>query len=274
MHPTNLQRLDGANEASAMGSAVNDAGITAADSSDADPRAAQMDDAQDTSARPHIRSFVLRQGRVSAAQRRFHDEGMPRWGIPYQTTPLAWAAVFGAERASAPRILEIGCGMGETTALIAANHPQNDYIGIEVHTPGVGSLLKEIETRGLTNLRVIQHDAVEIVRDMIAPQSLAGIHVFFPDPWPKKRQHKRRLIQPAFAHELAQRLVPGGYIHCATDWQEYAEQMLAVLSAEPLLENTAADYAPRPDYRPQTKFETRGLRLGHGVWDVVFKRLA
>jgi tRNA (guanine-N7-)-methyltransferase len=121
---------------------------------------------------------------------------------------------------------------------------------------------------------VIQHDAVEIVRDMIAPRSLAGIHVFFPDPWPKKRQHKRRLIQPAFVHELALRLAPGGYIHCATDWQEYAEQMLAVLSAEPLLENTATDYAPRPDYRPQTKFETRGLRLGHGVWDVVFQRLA
>ena len=225
-------------------------------------------------AMPHIRSFVLRQGRVSAAQRRFHEEGMPRWGVPYQALPLDWATVFGPARLTAPKILEIGCGMGETTALIAANHPQNDYIGIEVHTPGVGSLLKEIDTRGLNNLRIIQHDAVEIVRDMIPLQSLAGIHVFFPDPWPKKRQQKRRLIQPPFVHELVQRLVPGGYIHCATDWQEYAEQMLAVLGAEPLLKNTAINYAPRPSYRPQTKFETRGLRLGHGVWDVIFRRIA
>lgn len=222
----------------------------------------------------HIRSFVLRQGRVSAAQRRFHEEGMPRWGIPYQPTALNWAAAFDVSRLASPKILEIGCGMGETTAAIAAAQPENDYLGIEVHTPGVGSLLKEIATREITNLRVIQHDAVEVVRDMIAPQSLSGIHVFFPDPWPKKRQQKRRLIQSAFVHELAQRLVPNGYIHCATDWQEYAEQMLAVLSAEPLLKNTASDYAPRPGYRPQTKFETRGLRLGHGVWDVVFRRIA
>ena len=219
-----------------------------------------------------IRSFVLRQGRVSAAQRRFHEEGMPRWGIPYQARLLDMDAVFDRAVSSAPRILEIGCGMGETTAAIAATQPQNDYLGIEVHTPGVGSLLKEIATRELTNLRVIQHDAVEVVRDMIAPQSLSGVHIFFPDPWPKKRQQKRRLIQPPFVHLLAQRLLPGGYIHCATDWQEYAEQMLVVLSAEPLLENTASDFAPRPAYRPQTKFETRGLRLGHGVWDLVFRR--
>ncbi len=219
-----------------------------------------------------IRSFVLRQGRVSAAQRRFHDEGMPRWGIPYRRAPLDLPAMFGRSLSAAPKILEIGCGMGETTAAIAAAQPQNDYLGIEVHTPGVGSLLKEIATRELTNLRVIQHDAVEVLRDMIAPQSLSGAHIFFPDPWPKKRQQKRRLIQPAFAHLLAQRLLPGGYIHCATDWQEYAEQMLAVLSAEPLLENTAGGFAQRPGYRPQTKFETRGLRLGHGVWDVIFRR--
>jgi tRNA (guanine-N7-)-methyltransferase len=141
-----------------------------------------------------------------------------------------------------------------------------------VHTPGVGSLLKEIATRELANLRVIQHDAVEVVRDMLAPATLAGIHVFFPDPWPKKRQQKRRLIQPGFVNLLATRLAPGGYLHCATDWQEYAEQMLAVLSAEALLTNTATDFAPRPDYRPQTKFESRGLRLGHGVWDVIFRR--
>jgi tRNA (guanine-N7-)-methyltransferase len=223
--------------------------------------------------RDHIRSFVLRQGRVSAAQARYHEEGMPKWGVPYSAAPLDLGAVFGR---AAPKFLEIGCGMGETTATIAAAHPGNDYLGIEVHTPGVGSLLKEIDTRGLTNLRVVQHDAVEVVRDMIAPDTLAGIHVFFPDPWPKKRHHKRRLLQPPVVSLLASRLAPGGYLHCATDWEEYARQMLEVLSGEPLLANTAAaqpdGFAPRPDYRPQTKFEARGLRLGHGVWDVVFRR--
>ncbi|MDI6746638.1 MAG: tRNA (guanosine(46)-N7)-methyltransferase TrmB [Rhodocyclaceae bacterium] len=222
--------------------------------------------------RDHIRSFVLRQGRVSSAQLRYHAEGMPRYGLPYAAAPLDLAGVFGR---SAPKILEIGCGMGETTAAIAAAHPENDYLGIEVHTPGVGSLLKEIATRELGNLRVIQHDAVEVLRDMILPGSLAGMHIYFPDPWPKKRQQKRRLIQPPFVALLASRLAPGGYLHCATDWEEYAEQMLAVLSAEPLLANTApttTGFAPRPAWRPQTKFETRGLRLGHGVWDVLFHR--
>lgn len=217
----------------------------------------------------HIRSYVLRQGRVSDAQRRFREEGMPRWGIAYQATPLDLDAVFGR---SAHHILEIGCGMGETTAIIAAQHPQNDYLGIEVHTPGVGSLLKEIATRELSNLRVVQHDAVEVMRDMIAPGSLSGIHVFFPDPWPKKRQQKRRLIQPAFVHLLATRLAPSGYLHCATDWEDYANQMLEVLSGEALLLNMANGFTPRPPYRPQTKFESRGLKLGHGVWDVVFRR--
>ena len=216
----------------------------------------------------HIRSFVLRQGRVSDAQRRFHEEGMPRWGIAYRAAPLDLDAAFGRQ---APKILEIGCGMGETTAIIAAEHPQNDYLGIEVHTPGVGSLLKQIATRELTNLRVIQHDAVEVLRDMIAPDALSGIHIFFPDPWPKKRQQKRRLIQPGFVKLLATRLRPNGYLHCATDWQDYAEQMLTVLSGEPLLENMATDFIPRPPYRPQTKFESRGLKLGHGVWDVLFR---
>ena len=219
--------------------------------------------------RDHIRSFVLRAGRVSNAQARHLEQGLPQWGIPYRAATLDLDAVFGRP---APKILEIGCGMGETTAAIAAAHPDHDYLGIEVHTPGVGSLLKEIAERGLTNLRVVQHDAVEVVRDMIAPDTLAGIHVFFPDPWPKKRHHKRRLIQPPFVALLATRLAPGGYFHCATDWQEYAEQMVEVLAAEPLLANTAERFAPRPDYRPQTKFETRGLRLGHGVWDVVFRR--
>ena len=220
---------------------------------------------------PHIRSFVLRQGRVSNAQLRYLNEGMPRWGIPYAAQPLDLYRVFGR---NAPVILEIGCGMGETTAAIAAAQAEKNFIGIEVHTPGVGSLFKEIATRELANLRVIQHDAMEVVRDMIAPGSLGGIHIFFPDPWPKKRQQKRRLIQFAFVRELALRLAPGGYFHCATDWEEYAQQMVDVLSAEPLLQNTARGFAPRPDYRPQTKFETRGLKLGHGVWDVVFTRLA
>jgi tRNA (guanine-N7-)-methyltransferase len=217
----------------------------------------------------HIRSFVLRQGRVSNAQQRYYDKGMPRWGIPYAAAPLDFAARFGR---TAPTILEIGCGMGETTATIAAAHPEHDFIGIEVHAPGVGSLLKEIATRELANLSVIRHDAVEVLRDMIPPASLAGIHIYFPDPWPKKRHHKRRLIQSPFVHELALRLAPGGYLHCATDWEEYAQQMLEVLSAEPLLKNTAEGFAPRPAWRPQTKFEARGLRLGHGVWDVVFLR--
>jgi tRNA (guanine-N7-)-methyltransferase len=218
----------------------------------------------------HIRSFVLRQGRVSNAQQRYYDEGLPRFGLPYAAAaPLDLNAVFGR---TAPKILEIGCGMGETTANIAAAHPENDYLGIEVHTPGVGSLLKEIATRELSNLRVIQHDAVEVVRDMLTPNSLAGIHIYFPDPWPKKRHHKRRLIQAPFIALLASRLAPGAYLHCATDWEEYAQQMLEVLGAEPLLANTADGFAPRPAWRPQTKFETRGLRLGHGVWDVLFRR--
>ena len=235
-----------------------------------------MSDGDDDNVAPgrrasHIRSFVLRQGRVSDAQRRHHEQGMPRWGIAYRPAVLDLYAVFGRR---APRILEIGCGMGETTASIAAAHPQNDYLGIEVHTPGVGSLLKEIATRELANLRVIQHDAVEVVRDMIAPGSLAGIHIFFPDPWPKKRQQKRRLIQPGFVGLLATRLAPNGYLHCATDWEEYAVQMLEVLSGEALLANRASDFTPRPPHRPQTKFESRGLKLGHGVRDLVFLRKA
>ena len=219
----------------------------------------------------HIRSFVLRQGRVSNAQQRYYDEMMAKIGIPYvaDAGSLDLDGVFGRQ---APRILEIGFGMGETSATIAAANPQNDYLGIEVHTPGVGSLCKLIAEQGLTNQRIIQHDAVEVLRDMIAPGSLDGVHIFFPDPWPKARHHKRRLIQPPLVATLAARLKPGGYLHCATDWENYAEQMLAVLSAEPMLGNTADGYAPRPAYRPLTKFEQRGLRLGHGVWDLVFRR--
>jgi tRNA (guanine-N7-)-methyltransferase len=218
---------------------------------------------------PPIRSFVLRQGRVSNAQRRAVDTLSAVYGIAYAPQPLDFAQVFGR---NAPTLLEIGFGMGETSALIAAAHPENNYLGIEVHTPGVGSLLKRIEESGLKNLRIIQHDAVEVLQHMIAPASLAGAHIFFPDPWPKKRHHKRRLIQPGFVALLASRLAPDAYVHAATDWEEYAEQILAVFAAEPALANTAPGFAPRPDYRPQTKFESRGLALGHGVWDIIFRK--
>ena len=162
--------------------------------------------------------------------------------------------------------------MGESTAAIAASQPEHDFLAVEVHTPGVGSLLKQIEERGLTNVRIVQHDAVEVLQNAIAPGTLAGAHIFFPDPWPKKRHHKRRLIQPVFVALLASRLSPGGYVHVATDWEEYAQQILEVLSAEPALHNTASAYAERPAYRPLTRFEQRGLNLGHGVWDIVFRK--
>ncbi|ACV34279.1 tRNA (guanosine(46)-N7)-methyltransferase TrmB [Accumulibacter sp.] len=216
-----------------------------------------------------IRSFVRRQGRVSNAQQRYREQMMASIGVPYRAALVDLDAAFAR---TAPRILEIGFGMGETSAVIAARHPENDYLGIEVHTPGVGSLCKLVAELGLQNQRIIQHDAVEVLRDMIAPASLAGVHIFFPDPWPKKRHHKRRLLQEPFVALLASRLRPGGYLHCATDWHDYAEQMLRVLAAEARLENTVAGFAPRPEHRPQTKFEQRGLRLGHAVWDVVFRR--
>ena len=222
-----------------------------------------------TTHRP-IRSFVLRQGRVSNAQQRAHDTLLPQFGIPYSPQLTDLDRNFGR---SAPKVLEIGFGMGETTAAIAAQHPANDYLGIEVHTPGVGSLLKAIAERNLANVRIVQHDAVEVLSNMIAPDTFDAVHIFFPDPWPKKRHHKRRLIQPPLVAILCTRMKPGAYIHVATDWQEYAEQILDVLRHEPQLANTAQDYAPRPDYRPQTKFETRGLKLGHGVWDIVFRRI-
>ncbi|MHB0984506.1 MAG: tRNA (guanosine(46)-N7)-methyltransferase TrmB [Sulfuricella sp.] len=223
-----------------------------------------------TSSHRPIRSFVLRQGRMSNAQTRALETLLPRWGIPYQESLLDLDAAFGR---SAPKILEIGFGMGDSTATIAAAHPQNDYLGIEVHGPGVGSLLNQIEALGLTNLRVIQHDAVEVLKHMVAPNSLDGVHIFFPDPWHKKRHHKRRLIQPELVALLCEKLKSGGYLHAATDWQEYAAHILAVLTDETRLANTAADYALKPDYRPLTKFEQRGIRLGHGVWDIVFRKI-
>ena len=228
-------------------------------------------DPNDTLNRPHrsIRSFVVRAGRMGPGQTRALAALGPRFVLPFVAQPVDFAQAFGR---TAPLVLEIGFGMGDATAAIAQALPGTDFIGVEVHTPGVGALLKRIGELELTNLRLIQHDAVEVLQQMIAPQSLAGVHVFFPDPWHKKKHNKRRLIQPAFVQLLASRLAPGGSLHCATDWQPYAEQMLEVLSAEPALRNTAAGYAPRPDYRPLTKFENRGLKLGHGVWDLVFNR--
>jgi tRNA (guanine-N7-)-methyltransferase len=229
-----------------------------------------MSGASDTPSRHRpVRSFVLRTSRLSPAQRRACETLMPRYGVPYSAVPMNLDDVFGR---TAPKILEIGFGMGETTARIAAEHPENDYLAIDVHTPGIGNLLQVIVAEGLANVRIVQHDAVEVLEHMISPATLDGAHVFFPDPWPKKRHHKRRLLQPPFVALLASRLKTGAYLHAATDWEEYAQQMLDVLSAEPRLENTADGYADRPEYRPLTKFEERGLKLGHAVRDVVFRR--
>jgi tRNA (guanine-N7-)-methyltransferase len=214
-----------------------------------------------------IRSFVTRAGRVSSGQARALELLGPQFCVPYQKAELDLKQTFGRQ---APTILEIGFGMGESSALIAQGMPEKNFIGVEVHTPGVGSLLKLIGEKQLTNQRIIQHDAVEVLTHMIAHDSLAGVHVFFPDPWHKARHHKRRLIQAPIVRLIASRLMVGGYLHCATDWEEYAEQMLQVLEAEPLLHNTAQGFAARPNYRPITKFEQRGLKLGHGVWDLVF----
>jgi len=215
-----------------------------------------------------VRSFVLRQGRMSPAQQRACDELLPRYGVT-AASPLDLAAVFGR---AAPVVLEIGFGMGETTAAIAAAHPGIDFLGVEMHLPGVGALLRRIDAQRLANVRVLRHDAVDVVEAMLSPASLAGVHVYFPDPWPKKRHHKRRLLKPAFVHALATRLAPGGYLHVATDWEPYAGEILATLSSEPLLGNSAHGYAPRPAWRPLTKFEQRGLDRGHCVFDLLFTR--
>lgn len=217
-----------------------------------------------------VRSFVLRQGRLSPAQARALEELAPRWCLPFAREPIDFARTFGRR---APIVLEIGCGMGETTAAIAAAQPGLDFVGVEVHGPGVGAILNRIEQGALANLRVIQHDAVEVVDAMIPQASLSGIHVYFPDPWPKKRHHKRRLIQPPFVALLASRLAPGATLHLATDWAPYAEQMLQVLGAEPSLVNTASGFAARPAYRPLTKFELRGQQLGQPSHDLVFRKI-
>lgn len=216
-----------------------------------------------------IRSFVTRAGRLSTGQARALEEFGPQYLVPYKKEMLDYAAAFGRQ---APTILEIGFGMGDTTAHIARQMPDKDFIGVEVHTPGVGSLLKQIGEQGIQNLRLIQHDAFEVLNNMIPDGSLAGVHIFFPDPWHKARHNKRRLIQAPFVKLLCQKLAPGGTIHCATDWEDYAVQMLEVLGAEEQLANTAEGYAPQPAYRPLTKFENRGLKLGHGVWDLVFTK--
>ena len=212
-----------------------------------------------------IRSYVLRQSRTTPAQRRALQELFPKYGIEFSGRPIDPRAVFGR---AAPLVVEIGSGMGETTLEIARAEGTTDFIAIEVHGPGVGSLLKLIEAAGVTNLRVVRHDANEVLEQMIPDGALAGIHLFFPDPWPKKRHHKRRLVQPEFASLAARKLVGGGYLHAATDWPDYAEQIERVLGAEPLLESIA----PGSRSRPPTKFERRGLRLGHRVRDLLFRR--
>ena len=232
-----------------------------------------MTEPQTTSQTPEhpraIRSFVLRQGHMTAAQQRAIDTLWPRYGLDYRAETLDLAQTFGR---AAPKVLEIGFGMGTATAEIARRLPDTDFLAADVHGPGVGNLLKLIEEQGIANIRVMRHDAVEIVENMLADNSLDGIHIFFPDPWHKKRHHKRRLIQAPFVAKLLPKLKSGGYVHLATDWEEYAAQMLDVLRAFPGLENTAEGYAPTPAYRPETKFEARGKRLGHGVWDLVFKK--
>lgn len=214
-----------------------------------------------------IRSFVRRTGRVTTGQAKAFEELGPKFLLPYTGQPLEPQAAFGR---SGKLILEIGFGMGEATAHIARVRPDDNFLCCEVHEPGVGALLKRIGEQDIHNIRILQHDAVEVIDFMLPEGMLDGVHIFFPDPWHKKKHNKRRLIQSPLVAKLASRLKSGGYIHCATDWEPYAEQMLEVLSAEALLANTAEGYAPKPDYRPLTKFENRGLKLGHGVWDLVF----
>jgi tRNA (guanine-N7-)-methyltransferase len=216
-----------------------------------------------------VRSYVLRAGRMGPGQQRALRELAPRLVLPFRRHPLDAVAVFGRR---APLILEIGFGMGDATARMAAATPEVDVLGIEVHPPGVGALLQRIEALQLRNVRIVQHDAVEVLADMIEPRSLAGALVLFPDPWPKARHHKRRLIQAPFVSLLASRLAGGATLHLATDWEPYAQQMLQVLSDEPTLVNTADGFAPRPPYRPLTKFELRGERLGHTSRDLVFRK--
>ncbi len=221
-----------------------------------------------------IKSYVLRAGRTTLAQAKAYETVGPKYLLPYTAEPMDFARAFDRQ---APTVLEIGFGMGEASAHIAGVLPDTNFLCCEVHEPGVGALLKRIGDHQLENIRILRHDAVEVIDNMLPLGSLSGIHIFFPDPWHKTRHHKRRLIQPALVNKLADRLAPSGYLHCATDWQPYAEQMMEVISAEAKLSNSANSangYAVKPDYRPLTKFENRGLKLGHGVWDLVFLRKA
>ena len=228
----------------------------------------------------NIKSFVKRAGRTTTGQAKAFEVWGPQFLLNYAPEPLNMAKAFGIESEDAvvgPVILEIGFGMGEATAHIAKVRPNDHFLCCEVHEPGVGALLKRIGEQDIHNIRILQHDAVEVIDNMLPLSSIDGVHIFFPDPWHKSRHNKRRLIQTPLIAKLAARLKPGAYIHCATDWEPYAVQILEVLSAEPLLQNTAdtsiGGYAQKPDYRPLTKFENRGLKLGHGVWDVVFQRV-
>ena len=263
---------------------------------DAAPTTATMADSAQapTDAKPFMRtikSFVKRAGRTTTGQAKAFEELGPQFLLPYQASAIDLIAAYahstgvnGQNDAQTPAphpvVLEIGFGMGEATAHIAGVLPDTHFLCCEVHEPGVGALLKRIGEQNLTNIRICAHDAVEVIDHMLPLQSLDGVHIFFPDPWHKTKHNKRRLIQSPLVAKLAQRLKVGGYLHCATDWQPYAEQILEVLTAEPRLKNRALatnpelnGYAPKPHYRPLTKFENRGLKLGHGVWDVVFERI-
>jgi len=219
-----------------------------------------------------IKSFALRQGRLSKAQQHALETLWPQFGLEVNNELLDFNQVFQRE---APTIVEIGFGMGKSLAEMAQANPDQNYIGIDVHRPGVGALLRLIDEKGLTNIRVFNHDAIEVLEQCIPKNSLAGLYLFFPDPWHKKRHHKRRILQPEFAQSIAQHLKLGGHFHMATDWENYAEHMMEVMSTAPNYRNTAGEksYTPRPDYRPLTKFEQRGQRLGHGVWDLIFERI-
>lgn len=218
-----------------------------------------------------VKSYVLRAGRMSPRQQQGLDLWLKEYELSMESSPWDFEAIFQRQ---ADTIIEIGFGMGQSLLAMAKNNPHLNYIGIEVHKAGVGSLAADLHDNQLTNVRLVAHDAVEVLKTQIKDSTLAGVQIFFPDPWHKKRHHKRRLVQPSFMQLIAEKLKAGGFIHCATDWQEYAEYMMEVLSAEPLLINSQENggYAPRPESRPLTKFEQRGEKLGHGVWDLIFNK--
>jgi len=225
---------------------------------------------EDIKQRP-IRSYILRQGRITAAQTKAIQENLKKHAIVFENQPINFNDVF--QNRSGELVLEIGFGMGTSTAEIAKANPKKNYIAIEVHSPGVGNLLKLIQENDISNLKIIQHDAVEVLNTMIKNDSLDGIHIFFPDPWPKKRHHKRRLIQDSFLKLMAQKIKQSGYLHIATDWEDYALWIIDLLDKETLLQKTSEDFFRKPDYRPLTKYENRGIKLGYKVWDMIYRRL-